>query len=341
MTGQDPGLVAFVEAATRASSVAMEPLAGDGSSRRILRARSRDLTWIAVANRLPRVRAHPDENEAFIAIARFLAARGVRVPAVLAADLERGYLLLEDLGDTRLFEVVAARGWGAAGRAEAGALYDQAIDHLLRMQQAGGSPAFDPSWVSHPSYSEDFIIEKEARYFHEEMVAGFAGLDLPFSFVLEECRSLARAAMAGLDAPAFVHRDYQSRNLMVPEGRVAVIDFQGGRLGPPEYDLAALLFDPYAAIPPEERDRLVERYRRAARPDRLFRERFTANAANRMMQALGAFAKLGGREKRPGFLTYVPAALATLDSLLDERGGASALRQVVLLTRGAVEGRCK
>ena len=116
-----------------------------------------------------------------------------------------------------------------------------------------------------------------------------------------------------------MHRDYQSRNLMSTPRGLVVIDFQGARLGPPEYDLAALVLDPYADLPEMLRVGLVERYldrtTHTARARAAAQHRFRACGINRMLQALGAYGYLGGRLGKPGFLEHAPAALLRLREL--------------------------
>jgi aminoglycoside/choline kinase family phosphotransferase len=140
-----------------------------------------------------------------------------------------------------------------------------------------------------------------------------------------------------------MHRDYQSRNLMVAGLTLAVIDFQGARLGPAEYDLAALLFDPYVAMPETIRAELARLYLAEASGARIpripesptspayleWQHRFFANAANRLMQALGAFAKLGGLERRPGFLEHIPQGLHNLETVLSTLGDCPKLLALV------------
>ena len=119
-----------------------------------------------------------------------------------------------------------------------------------------------------------------------------------------------------------MHRDYQSRNLMRTPRGLVVIDFQGARLGPPEYDLATLVLDPYADLPEVLRLDLVERFLdrapRTAGERTAARCRFRACGINRMLQTLGAFAYLGGRLGRPGFLDHAPAALLRLRELSED-----------------------
>ncbi len=301
----------------------VSPLAGDGSQRSIYRVVQGPRRAIAVANPLPPDRSHPDENEAFLAVASFLPGRGIRVPAVYASDLDRGFFLLEDLGDEHL---VDARG------SRRNALYRKAIEALIRMQEPG-HPPFDPQSAGNPAYTEAFILEGEAGYFHQALVGGLAHFSHPFSQIEAECRRLAREALEG--TAVFMHRDFQSRNVMLPPTgpEIAIIDFQGARLGPPHYDLAALLFDPYARLSPETRSALAAHYRAAATgvPDIHvnFEGRLLASAANRLMQALGAFAKLGGQLRIPGFREHIPFALDTLHGLLSARGDTPRLIELI------------
>ncbi len=323
-------------AGLRPSSV--RPLAGDGSTRRIFRAEGSGWTRIVIANPLPLNRPRPDENEGYLAVSRYLKRRGIPVPEVHAADLERGFLLLEDLGDERLYERVRGSGWEAGAEA-LGGVYEEAID-LLAAMQSMSPPRFDPAATPNEAYTERFVLEREARYFHDELVVGWAGMSGCWPAIEPECRHLAEDAVRAAP-PVFMHRDYQSRNLMFRGGRLVVIDFQGARLGPREYDLAALLLDPYVAVPAEIRARLIERYRRAAGLADLaesdWRLRWSANAANRMMQALGAFAKLGGRMGRPGFIEHIPRGLAHLTEVLELRGDAPRLVALVGELRARID----
>jgi hypothetical protein len=322
--------------------VSIRLLKGDGSTRRIVRAvrgaQSRVLVLPAApdpstASIYPQ-RAGPgipDEAAAFAYLASHLEQLGVPVPRIYALDAESRVLLLEDLGDTLVYDLVlasraAAPGHGHDGKAafcDAGAAalrgtYDEALEILLRMQTQSPEP-FDPARTLNPDYDEEFILRFEAGYFLREMVRGRCRIEPPDPSGLEaDCARAAHEALSG--APrVFMHRDYQSRNLMQAPRGLVVIDFQGARLGPPEYDLAALVLDPYADLPEILRIDLVERFLdRATRTPgerTAARNRFRACGINRMLQALGAFGYLGGRLGKPGFLEHAPAALQRLGEL--------------------------
>jgi aminoglycoside/choline kinase family phosphotransferase len=329
-----------------ACGVTLQPLSGDGSRRVFFRVGLRGMTAVAIANGLPPQRQHPDENESFFAVREYLARCGVRVPLIYAADLAQGLFLLEDLGDRRLADLAGADAPDPSSRRQ---LYVEAID-LLVMMQTPRDPAFDPAITGNPAYSETFILNEEAGYFHAELVQGLAGLNLPFAAITAECHRLAHTALAG--SAVFMHRDFQSRNIMLAGPSLVVIDFQGARHGPPEYDLASLIWDPYSALPGELRSDLIAYYLRRASAAgiagvpstsaqstseidreagryRAWNQRFLANAANRLMQALGAFAKLGWRQGRPGFREHIPTALGSLHTVLSDLGDCPQLLALI------------
>ncbi|MFB3907613.1 MAG: phosphotransferase [Candidatus Eisenbacteria bacterium] len=296
-------------------------LAGDGSNRRFARLLFERGSLVAILNPpggAPPASVYPhretaggpDENDSYLYVQRFLAARGVRVPAIHAFDRESGTILLEDLGDRLLLEEIQGRDEEALK-----AHYRQALEMLERMQ-APAPPAFDAAQTWNVAYDEAFVLRFEAGYFHREMVESIAGLAVPFSEMEGIYRRIAQRSLAGAPRVA-MHRDFQSRNLMIVEGGLALLDLQGMRLGPPEYDLASLLLDPYADLPARLREELLEEAI-AASAGRIDRGRFVASGIDRMMQALGAYAYLGGRLGKPGFLEHAPVALRRLRELAEE-----------------------
>jgi aminoglycoside/choline kinase family phosphotransferase len=131
---------------------------------------------------------------------------------------------------------------------------------------------------------------------------------------------------AGQPGGFFLHRDFQSRNLLVHEGRLRVLDFQGGRLGPLAYDLASLLNDPYVDLAQGLRDDLFEYYLRGLterRPELAggFAEGYLWPALQRNLQILGAFAFLALAKGKPFFRTYLAPAAVNLNRLLQGPGG--------------------
>ncbi len=298
-------------------------LAGDGSRRRFSRVYLEEGTQVVLQappdqrppeSIYPSRPGGPDENASYLYVARYLGRAGIRVPATVRADLPRGILVLEDLGDATLFRRLHRDCRRDEEREE---VLAEAVDLLLRMQ-AIGEP-FDMREVVAPPYDVPFILRYEAGYFHREMAKGIAGIEIEFDAIRDEYERAARGALAGVTF-GFMHRDFQSRNLMSTPDGLALIDLQGARLGPPEYDLASLLLDPYTDLSVEVRHRLLERYlagraRDSSEERGMIRSRFRFSGINRMMQALGAYAYLGERLGKPGFLEYAPVALARLRDL--------------------------
>lgn len=334
-TAQEARLVAFLAHAwpeagwqgpTGFPARRIRTVVGDGSRRQLFRAVWGAESRIIVSNPIAppegesariyaRVAGGPDENEAFAYVAGFLSHRGVRVPIVHAFDPASGSFLLEDLGRTHLLDRVRKLAQ-ADDRAGIVRLYEEAIETLVRMRTSAGPP-FEPQRTGNPEYDAEFVLQFEAGYFHRELVTGWAGLDATFEQLQSTYERLAEAAIAGARL-GFIHRDFQSRNLMATRRGLAVIDFQGARLGPAEYDLASLLFDPYARLDARTREELFDGYLGRAKDsmeESATRARFAANGVNRLMQALGAYAYLGGRLGKPGFIEHIPAALHSLEEL--------------------------
>ena len=269
------------------------------------------------------ITAAVNENDAFGYLAAHLGARGIPVPGVLAYKRSRGWSLVEDLGDRDLFAEVRHALHGrmpAGGDAEAreriAALYREALEVLVRLQ-VDGVEGFDPRRTHNPPrYDVALMREWESGYFVRELLGRHLGLDLPAGLDAELDRLADRAAAAG--TPYLLHRDYQSQNLKIHLGRICVIDFQGARLGPAQYDLAALLLDPYADLPADLRRELLEHYlglftARTHEDRGRFLELYPLVAAHRLMQALGAYAFLGLQRGKPAFLAHIPVALRLLE----------------------------
>ncbi len=302
----------------------VDPLHGDGSERRFSRVVTAAGTYILMAG--------PDlgENEAYARLARHLAARGVRVPRIHGEDPARGWVLMEDLGDRSLYAAVRA----AASEAEVAGLYGPVLDLLVRLQVAG-RVGYDPA-LGHFStpYSVDLMIAEEGLYFARECAEGMLGLGTDRAYRADVGRLAALGSEAG--AGFLLHRDFQSRNLHLTEAGPAVIDFQGCRPGPLGYDVAALVLDPYVALPAALRDQLLQGYRQRLAASGVAPAAFDRGwyplGAFRLLQALGAFAKLGFRFGKRGFLEHVGTGLAHLTEHLGERGRREfpALSELVL-----------
>jgi len=293
------------------ASVRMIPLAGGGSDRRWYRVVSKGRSLV-LADHGIHVGAAQGEAGAFEDIGRHLYGKNVAVPRIYHADRFSGLVILEDLGDVHLQDAVKR----APGEAAVEALYRQVIDRLLPLW-LDGRDGFDPRWTWQTErYDREMILKAECGYFRDAFLRGYLGMTLPDDAFRDEFERIADGALT-YGVPAFMHRDMQSRNIMMTGGGPRFIDFQGGRTGPIQYDLASLLIDPYVALPEGLRERLL-----ADCIDRLVSvtgidpKDFTAGyrycCLARNLQMLGAFGFLSRVKHKPGFERYIPAALQTL-----------------------------
>ncbi len=290
------------------------PLASDGSDRSFFRVELEGGSLIALSNSNQR-----GENDAYWRIGRHLASRGIPVPELYEYEKQMGWFLLEDLGEVSLQQAALKEKCGH-GILE---LYKPVLEALLCLQLRG-KKGFDESWCYQSSrYDESLMMEKESVYFLEAFLQGYMFWKGPREFLMKEFQLLARTT-AELAPPAFLmHRDFQSRNVLIDKtGKARIIDFQGARLGPLQYDLASLLLDPYVGLPPETKAIILEQYLDALSDNISFsREDFLGAyplvELHRNMQILGAFAYLGKLKGKKFFLKWIPAALSNLGQLLE------------------------
>ena len=292
------------------ASVQRHMLYGDGSDRQWCRLASEGDSLIMVDHG---IRTEPgwQEVDAYVAIGKFLGAKGIPVPRIYLHDNCAGFVFMQDWGDEHLQTLIARSGEDRRRQ-----LYHQVIDQWVRMAVEGGS-GFDPSWGFQTArYDSWVILEKECRYFVEAFVQTYLGWQQPYDELHSEFELLADRILT-TQIGGFLHRDFQSRNIMVRDGRVGFIDFQGGRLGPIQYDLASLLIDPYTALPQTVQDQLrdygtAELQKRYGMDPAGFLQGFALCAVARNLQILGAYGFLSRIKGKTQFETYIPVAVKSL-----------------------------
>jgi aminoglycoside/choline kinase family phosphotransferase len=292
----------------------VQPLQGQlgGSGRKIVRLSAANVSAIGI---LYGVR---EENVAFVEFSRHFRRYGLPVPQIYAEDLNRGAYLEEDFGDTTLFEFLSEHRNGAIVDPEAIAAYRKVVEVLPRFQvEAGRHLNYK---VCYPRGSFDRqSIAWDLNYFKYYFLR-LAGI--PFSEqALED--DFGRLTKFLLTAPRdyFLYRDFQSRNVMLRDHQPFFLDYQGGRKGALQYDIASLLFDAKADLPPELRQQLLDHYLdtlgRFLDLDRAaFLQFYYPYVYVRIMQALGAYGFRGFYERKEHFLQSVPYALKNLRWLL-------------------------
>jgi aminoglycoside/choline kinase family phosphotransferase len=288
----------------------VHPLQGQlgGSGRAIVRLGGGNFSAIGI---LYPVR---EENVAFLEFSKHFRRHGLPVPEIYAEDLGQGAYLEEDLGDTSLFEFLGANRTGADIAPPAIEAYRKVVAVLPRFQvQAGRDLNYK---VCYPRASFDRqSIAWDLNYFKYYFLR-LAGV--PFSEqALERDFSRLTKFLLAASHDYFLYRDFQSRNIMLRDGQPFFLDYQGGRKGALQYDIASLLYDGKADLPPELRQQLLDYYLDSLgdyiRVDRdAFMEHYYAYVYVRIMQALGAYGFRGFYERKPHFLQSVPYALKNL-----------------------------
>ena len=291
--------------------IAREPLKGDGSDRQWSRLKMGPASMILVDHGI-REGARPNEADAFVNIGRHLSDRGIPVPQIYDADTFSGYVFLEDLGNLDLQTIVQQ----TDNPAKIIGLY-QSVIHLLAAFSASGAQKFETSWAYQtPRYSKELILENECRYFVEAFLNTYLGLEISYDDLKKEFEYLAdKALQHALDG--LMHRDFQSRNIMVKNDDFYFIDFQSSRLGPIQYDLASLLIDPYVQLPPDIQAQLlqyaVEKLKTSLKLNaQNFRRCYRYCRLTRNLQILGAFGYLSRVKAKSHFEQYIPPAVQTL-----------------------------
>ena len=290
--------------------VQTQPLQGQlgGSGRRIIRLTAKKVSAIGI---LYDVR---EENVAFLEFSRHFRKHGLPVPESYADDLTHGAYLEEDLGDTSLFEFLSQNRTDETIAPKVVEAYRGVIATLPRFQIEA---ARDLNYkVCYPRGSFDRqSVAWDLNYFKYYFLR-LAGI--PFSEqALEDDFSRLTKFLLSASRDFFLYRDFQSRNIMLPEGSPFFLDYQGGRKGALQYDVASLLYDAKADLPPELRQQLLDHYlevlanfsdiKRDA-----FMQHYYAYVYIRIMQALGAYGFRGFYERKAHFLQSVPYALKNL-----------------------------
>ncbi len=263
------------------------------------------------------------ENLLYTGHARFLARLGLRVPAVLLDWPAERLALIEDLGDESLLERI--RG-ASAGEIEA--LYRKVLDGVLVFHRDGLRAArrqrlalMKPQSAALYRWERDFFAQ---HYLQNH-------LRLAPQRVRAIRRELARVSRRLAGVPdVLIHRDLQSSNILWTKGGPAFIDFQGMRPAAAAYDLASLLCDPYAGLPAALQERLLDCYARRCPADWDVKEAFWFAAVQRLIQALGAYARLSALPGLKHFERNIPPALSMLRRAADKIGGLPELVRVVV-----------
>lgn len=279
--------------------VKIEPASDDASFRRYFR--------IKENNQAPRIAmdAPPDKEDCrpFVELARQLGSLGLHVPEIYAVDLERGFILLEDLGSTHYLDALSS--------ATADRLYGDALAALVVIQSIGPQETL-------PRYDAG-MLGREMRLFIDWLVSTHLGLELSTQEEAMLNATFQLLTDVALEQPQVcVHRDYHSRNLLVSASpSPGILDFQDAVVGPVTYDLVSLLKDCYIAWPVERIQDWALGYFQLAEQSGVIRSRdegrflrwFDLMGVQRHLKASGIFARLNHRDGKSGYLKDIPRTL--------------------------------
>ncbi len=315
------------------------PVRAEGSNRRIYRLAGDTISAIGVLN------DDAKENRAFIEFSKHFLNNGIPVPEFYAENKDTTAYLEEDLGDTTLFQFLGKRRTPAGFPAEVVSAYQDVVRWLPKMQITAGATIDDKWCYPRKSFDKQSMLWDLNYFKYYFLTLG----GIPFhEEKLEEDYQVFADYLLAAERKYFLCRDFQSRNVMLKDGKPYFIDYQGGRRGALHYDIASLLYDAKADVPFELRDELLDLYiseaAKLAPIDRTeFKKFFPGFVLIRIMQAMGAYGLRGFHEKKPLFLQSIPYAIRNIEHVLTTSGlpievpelmgvfkklvGSSALRQ--------------
>lgn len=296
--------------------ITYNPMAGDGSKRLFSRIMPSGTgqSFVVVENK-PVTDHLKKENFAYLMIGKHLFGKGLPLPEIYDYDLDNGWFILEDLGDVKLQDEILRCD-------DSTRLLEDVIELLFKLQICG-IEGFKKEWCCQTEKYDHFVMRRyESDYFRDSFLTGYLEiksewpeLEAPFNH-LSEIASMA-------DSNYFLHRDFQSRNIMIRNDKIGILDWQGSRTGPLAYDLGSFLLDPYTSLPVQEKKRLYEKYLSLlkgydASLTVAFERYFPYLAIQRNLQILGAFSYLTKVLGKTYFKDYIPSAVKSLYLLLDE-----------------------
>jgi len=311
-------------ARTKQSDARVVPLTGDASDRKYFRVipSSGPAFVMAVHGEAFDVRKLP-----FLNVAGLFARMGVPVPAIIGHAADLGVLALEDLGDVTL-----QANLGTASEADHARLYREAVGIIETIQRRGAelkSITFLPYQISFDTTK----LMWELEFFYRHFLEGYRGATIAPAerqALTEEFTAMVEELAA--EPTVLCHRDYHSRNLMVRDGKVFVIDFQDARMGPDTYDLVSLLRDSYVDLPDRTVHELIAYFLalRGRRDDAdAFKARFDLMALQRNLKALGTFGYQTIARSNTVYIQYIPRTLAYVQANLARHERFARLRDIL------------
>ena len=292
----------------------VQPLQGQlgGSGRNVIRLTGGQHSAVGI------LYAVREENVAFLEFSRHFRRHRLPVPEIYAEELSQGAYLEEDLGDTTLFDFLSNNRSGESVAPQVIEAYRKAVAFLPRFQIEAGHDLNYKLCYPRASFDRQSIAW-DLNYFKYYFLR-LAGVPFNEQALEDDFARLIKFLLSA-ERDYFLYRDFQSRNVMLRNGRLSFLDYQGGRKGALQYDIASLLYDAKADLPPELRRQLLDYYLDCltgyVKLERdSFMHHYYAYVYVRIMQALGAYGFRGFYERKAHFLQSVPYALKNVRWLL-------------------------
>lgn len=282
-------------------SCIMEPITKGASGRTIIRLKPEGFpTYIGIHYTMDR-----KDNANYLPVSQFLSAAGFNVPEVIYDNPGRRVALVEDLGDVDLLSM-KDEAWEKREP-----IYRSAFEQLDKLFYT--RPPKDLEFQ--PPFDKD-MYRWEQDYFYDQVADEYLKMNPAVVDELSEHPALAQMAKdLGASSRNLVHRDFQSQNIIANDGKAWLIDFQGMRRGRQEYDLASLIYDPYMNHSAEDRQKLLDLWEDVSEEEPIA-PILQKCAAQRLMQAMGAFAKLGRQPHHEWYLQHIPTAATILREVI-------------------------
>lgn len=321
-------LIQLFENWAHESVTKISPLPASGSSRIYFRIKSANKISIGALN--PDLR----ENKAFVYLTKHFSKHKLNVPKILSANPKNGVYLLEDIGDQTLFSFLNESRTGENFPHEVIHYYKRAIDELPKFQITA-SKGLDYSKCYPRKKFDRQSIQWDLNYFKYYFLK-LAKISFDEEKLENDFKTFTDFLLKA-DSNYFMYRDFNSRNIMIKNDQLYFIDFQGGRKGALQYDIASLLLDSKANIPFELRDEFLEHYISAVKKikkldTKNFKKYFTSFALIRLLQTFGAYGYRGYFEGKAHFLQSIPFALKNLEWILEKKNGLNKIKIPELLT---------
>ncbi|MDK2978840.1 MAG: RNase adapter protein RapZ [Bacteroidales bacterium] len=285
-----------------------------GSNRRYFRLSTQQFSAIGAYH------DNSKENIAFIHFTEHFLQYRINVPEIYAKNINQNIYLIQDLGDIQLLNWLTEIRVNQTFPKEAQVVYKKVIQELVKIQIVAGR-TFDYSYCyPYQAFHKESILF-DLNYFKQYFVDA-QKLKYPNTKLQNDFEHLSNFLLSDIDA-YFMYRDFQARNIMLVDNKPYFIDYQGGRKGALQYDLASLLFQAKANIPNEDRNQLVNYYLNIARlfipiHEEEFMEKFHAYALIRVLQTLGAYGLRGIIEKKQHFIESISYAIKNLEFLIQK-----------------------